>query len=165
MSIKRRLPWPTSPKAHDAEVVYLGTIGTRQCDIDTRIRTLQAKRKHRVFVYEAGPCRSGLYRYLTKKGYVGWVIAPSFLPKTAGGLVEGAWAYGYPAKVSRHLQLRLEKQSKAIQDISWKAQVRRCKRDRTLIARGKHANQVVVAIARELVGFRWAIAKQVPVTP
>jgi hypothetical protein len=63
------------------------------------------------------------------------------------------------------LQLRLEKQSKAIQDISWKAQVRRCKRDRTLIARGKHANQVVVAIARELVGFRWAIAKQVPVTP
>jgi hypothetical protein len=72
-------------KAHDAEVVYLGTIGTRQCDIDTRIRTLQANRKHRVFVYEAGPCRSWLYRYLTKKGYVGWVIAPSFIPKKAGG--------------------------------------------------------------------------------
>jgi hypothetical protein len=33
------------------------------------------------------------------------------------------------------------------------------------MARGKHANQVVVAIARELVGFMWAIAKQVPVTP
>jgi transposase len=81
------------------------------------------------------------------------------------GLVEGAWASRYPAKVSRHLQLRLEKQSKAIQDIRWKAQVRRCKRDRTLIARGKYANHVVVAIARELVGFRWAIAKQVPVTP
>jgi hypothetical protein len=81
------------------------------------------------------------------------------------GLVEGAWASRYPAKVSRHLQLRLEKQSKAIQDIRWKAQVRRCKRDRTLIARGKYANQVVVAIARELVGFRWAITKQVPVTP
>jgi transposase len=80
-------------------------------------------------------------------------------------LIEGAWAYRYPAKVSRHLQLRLEKQSKVIQDISWKAQVRLCKRYRTLIARGKHANQVVVAIARELVGFMWAIAKQVPVTP
>jgi transposase len=80
-------------------------------------------------------------------------------------LVEGAWAYRYPAKVSRHFQLRLETQPKAIQDISWKAQVRLCKRYRRLIARGKHANQVVVAIARELVGFMWAIAKEVPVTP
>ena len=80
-------------------------------------------------------------------------------------LVEGAWAYRYPAKVSRHLQLRLEKQPKVIQDISWKAQVRLCKRYRRLMARGKHANQIVVAIARELVGFMWAIAKQRPVTP
>jgi transposase len=80
-------------------------------------------------------------------------------------LVEGAWAYRYPAKVRRHLQLRLEKQPKAIQDISWKAQVRLCKRYRKLIARGKHANQVVVAIARELIGCMWAIAKAVPVTP
>ena len=80
-------------------------------------------------------------------------------------LVEGAWAYRYPAKVSRHLQLRLEKQPTIIQDISWKAQVRLCKRYRRLVARGKHANLVVVAIARELLGFMWAIAKQIPVTP
>jgi transposase len=80
-------------------------------------------------------------------------------------LVEGAWAYRYPAKVSRHLQLRLEQLPKPIQDLSWKAQVRLCKRYRRLMARGKHANQVVVAIARELAGFIWAIAKQVPVKP
>jgi hypothetical protein len=43
--------------------------------------------------------------------------------------------------------------------------VRLCKRYRKLLARGKHANQVVVAIARELVGFMWAIAKEVTVTP
>jgi transposase len=43
-------------------------------------------------------------------------------------LVEGAWAYRYPAKVSRHLPLRLEKQPNIIQDISWKAPVRLCKR-------------------------------------
>jgi transposase len=49
-------------------------------------------------------------------------------------LVEGAWAYRYPAKVSRHLQLRLQKHSKAIQDISWKAHVRLCKRYRKLMA-------------------------------
>ena len=79
-------------------------------------------------------------------------------------VVEGAWASRDPAKVSRHLQLRLEHQPKAIQDISWKAQVRLCKRFRRLMARGKHANQVVVAITRELVGGMWAIAKLVPVT-
>jgi hypothetical protein len=32
------------------------------------------------------------------------------------------------------------------------------------MARGKHANQVVVAITPELVGFMWAIVKEVPVT-
>jgi transposase len=343
---------------HDAEVIYLGSLGTRHGDIDHLIRRLQSKAKHLVFVYEAGPCGYWLYRYLTKKGYACWVVAPSLIPKKAGdrvktdrrdavqlarlmrsgaltpvyvptvedeairdltraredalrdlkaakfrlkafllrhdirytgratwgpvhlrwlsevvcptpaqqivfqeyvravnehterlqrleqelqeqvtswrlhpvvealqalrgvqitvavttvaelgdltrfdtprqlmkflglipseyasgerrrqgsitkagniharrALVEGAWAYRYPAKVSRHLQLRLETQPKAIQDISWKAQVRLCKRYRKLLARGKNANQVVVAIARELVGFMWAIAKQVPMT-
>jgi transposase len=346
-------------KAHDAEVIFLGTIGTRQADIDQLVRKLQAKAKHLVFVYEAGPCGYWLYRYLTNKGHICWVVAPSLIPKKAGdrvktdrrdavqlarlmrsgdltpvyvpkvedeamrdltraredalrdlkaakfrlkafllrhdirytgsatwgpahlrwlsevvcptpaqqivfqeyvravnehterlgrlerelqdqvqswrlypvvealqalrgvqftvavttvaelgdltrfdnprqlmkflglipseyssgerrrqgpmtkagntharrALVEGAWSYRYPAKVSRHIQLRLEQQPKAIQDISWKAQVRLCKRFRRLMARGKNANQVVVAIARELVGFMWAIAKQVPVTP
>ena len=346
-------------KDHDAEVVSLGAIGTRQCDLDTLIRKLQSKAKHLVFVYEAGPCGYWLYCYLTKKGYVCWVVAPSLIPKRAGdrvktdrrdamqlarlmrsgdltpvyvpavddeairdlsraredilrdlkaaklrlkafllrhdirytgratwspahlrwlsevvcptpvqqivfqeyvqtvtdqterlqrleqalqeevktwrlypvvealqalrgvqftvavttvaelgdltrfdnprqlmnylgltpseyssgarrhqgsitktgntharrALVEGAWAYRYPAKVSRHLQLRLEKLPKAIQAISWKAQVRLCKRYRQLMAKGKHANQVVVAIARELSAFMWAIAKQVPMTP
>jgi transposase len=80
-------------------------------------------------------------------------------------LIEGGWAYRYPAKVSRHLQWRLEKVPKAIQDISWKAQVRLGKRYRQLSARGKHANRVVVAIARELSALMWAIAQQVPVTP
>jgi transposase len=344
---------------HGAEVTYLGAIGTRQCDIDQLIRKMQSKATHLVFIYEAGPCGYWLYRYLTKKDYDCWVVAPSLIPKKAGdrvktdrrdavqlarlarsgdltpvyvpkvedeairdlsraredaigdlkaakfrlkafllrhdirytgratwnpahlrwlsevlcatpaqqivfqeyvravnehmerlqrleqelqeqvkawrlhpvvealqalrgvqflvavttvaelgdltrfdnprelmkflglipseystgerrrqgsitkagntharrALVEGAWAYRYPAKVSRHLQLRLEKQPKVIQDISWKAQVRLCKRYRRLMARGKHANQVVVAIARELVGFMWAMAKQVPVTP
>jgi transposase len=63
-------------------------------------------------------------------------------------LVEGAWAYRYPANVSRHLQRRLEKQPNVIQAISGKAQVRLCQRDRRLLARGQQANQVVVAIAR-----------------
>jgi transposase len=75
-------------------------------------------------------------------------------------LVEGAWAYRYPAKVSRHLPLRLEKVPKAIQDISWKAQVRLCQRYRRLVARGKQVNQVVVALARQMAAFVWAIAQE-----
>jgi transposase len=80
-------------------------------------------------------------------------------------LIEGAWAYRYPAKVNRHLQLRLEKAPKVIQDISWKAPGRLCKRYQRLIARGKNANQVVVAIARELAAFVWASARAVTVAP
>jgi hypothetical protein len=52
-----------------------------------------------------------------------------------------------------------------MQDISGKVQVRLCQRDRQLSARGKHANVVTVATARELAGCMWAIAQQVPVTP
>jgi transposase len=344
---------------HGAEVMYLGAIGTRHCDIDQLIHKMQSKAKHLIFVYEAGPCGYWLYRYLSKKGYDCWVVAPSLIPKKPGdrvktdrrdavqlarlarsgdltavyvptvedeairdltraredaisdlkdakfrlkafllrqdiryvgratwgpahlrwlsevvcptpaqqivfqeyvravheqterlqrleqerqdhvkawrlnpvvealqalrgvqftvavtmvaeigdltrfdhprelmkflglipseyssgeqrrqgsitkagntharrALVEGAWAYRYPAKVSRHLQLRLEQQPKIIQDISWKAHVRLCKRYRRLVSRGKHANVVTVAIARELAGFMWAIAREVPVTP
>src|SRR5215831_183352 len=61
---------------HHAEVVSLGNIGTRQCDIDKLIRRLQSKSSHLVFVYEAGPCGYWLYRYLTKKGHVCWVGRP-----------------------------------------------------------------------------------------
>jgi transposase len=39
-----------------AEVVFLGTIGTRQGDLDKGSRKLQAKGKPRHLVYEAGPC-------------------------------------------------------------------------------------------------------------
>ena len=75
-------------KDHDAEVIYLGPIGTRPCDIDQLVRKLQAKAKHLVFVYEAGPCGYWLYRYLTQKGYDCWVVAPSLIPKKAGDRVK-----------------------------------------------------------------------------
>ena len=73
---------------HDAQVMDLGTIGTRQADIDQLIQQLHSKAKHLVFVYEAGPCGSWLYRCLSKKGYVCWVVAPSLIPKKAGDRVK-----------------------------------------------------------------------------
>ena len=72
---------------HQAEVVYLGTIGTRQCDIDTLTRTLQSKSQQLVFVYEAGPCGHWRYRYLTNRGHICWVVAPSLIPNKAGDRV------------------------------------------------------------------------------
>ncbi len=76
-------------------------------------------------------------------------------------LIEGAWAYRYPAKVSPSIQKRVEKVPKSIQDIAWKAQVRLCKRYRQLTSRGKNPNVAVTAIARELAAFMWAIAQEV----
>src|SRR5919109_4645716 len=73
---------------HGAEVISLGTIGTRQCDIDKRLRHLQSKGQQLVSVYEAGPCGYWLYRYLMKKGYVCWVVAPSLIPKKSGDRVQ-----------------------------------------------------------------------------
>jgi transposase len=73
---------------HGAEVTYLGTIGTRQCDIDQLLRKMQSKATHLVFVYEAGPCGYWLYRYLRKTGYDCWVVAPSLIPKKSGDRVK-----------------------------------------------------------------------------
>ena len=73
---------------HGAEVTFLGTIGTRQCDIDSLIRKMPSKAKHLIFVYEAGPCGDWLYRNLTKKGYDCWVVAPSLIPQTPGDRVK-----------------------------------------------------------------------------
>jgi transposase len=88
------------------------------------------------------------------------------ITKTGNGharraLVEGAWSYRYPAKVSRQIQERQESLPRSIQDIAWKAQVRLCKRYRRLTSRGKNVNVAVTAIARELAAFMWAIAREV----
>src|SRR5262252_965149 len=80
-------------------------------------------------------------------------------------LLEGAWAYRYPAKGSRHLPRRVEKRPTALQASRWQAPVRLCKRYRQLMAKGKNAQQVGGAMARELRAFLWALAPQVPVPP
>src|SRR6195256_6864483 len=80
-------------------------------------------------------------------------------------LIEAAWSYRFPSRLSRELLLRQESQPKPIRDIAWKGQVRLCARYRRLARTGKPANVVTTAIARELTGFVWAIARQVTVTP
>ena len=74
-------------------------------------------------------------------------------------LIEGAWTYRMTARVSRKLHDRLEPLPAAIRDIAWKAQVRLCARYRRLAAAGKPKVVITTAIAREMVGFIWAIAR------
>lgn len=76
-------------------------------------------------------------------------------------LIEGAWTYRMQARVSRKLHDRLENLPQGIRDTAWKAQVRLCARYRRLVARGKTKVVVTTAIAREMIGFIWAIARQV----
>jgi transposase len=90
------------------------------------------------------------------------------ITKTGNGharrmLIEAAQTYGVPAKVSRVIRERQEGLPRVIKEISWKAQVRLCGRFRKLMARGKSRNRTVTAIARELSGFMWAIAREVSI--
>jgi transposase len=76
-------------------------------------------------------------------------------------LVEAAQHYRLPPKVSKELAPRLEKLPQRLKEISWKAQTRLNKRYWALAQRGKLTQKIQVAIARELVGFVWAMAKDV----
>jgi transposase len=76
-------------------------------------------------------------------------------------LIEGAWAYRFPARISQHLQERLNGLPNGVRDIAWKAQTRLCGRYRRLIAKGKRRTVVITAIAREMSAFLWAIGQRV----
>lgn len=76
-------------------------------------------------------------------------------------LIEGAWAYRYPARVTEPIRVRLEGLPKTVREIAWKAQTRLCARYRRLMAAGKKKPIVVAAIAREMAAFLWAIGHQV----
>jgi transposase len=65
------------------------------------------------------------------------------------------------ARVSRKMLDRIDGLPQTIRDTAWKAQVRLCARYRRLVAKGKRAVVVITAIAREMIGFIWAIARQV----
>jgi transposase len=79
-------------------------------------------------------------------------------------LIEGAHSYRYPANISTDMQLRQEGLPKDIVDTAWKAQLRLCRRYQRMSRQGKHYNLIIAAIAREMVAFIWAIAKDVVLT-
>jgi transposase len=76
-------------------------------------------------------------------------------------LVESAWSYRHPPRTSRNKHYICETLPPAVRDIAAKAQTRLCARYRALSQRGKKLTVTVTAIARELAGFIWAIAREV----
>jgi transposase len=76
-------------------------------------------------------------------------------------LVEVAHLYRHPARVSAVIAKRQSALPQAVTDIAWTAQLRLCARFRRLAARRVPHNKIVGAIARELSGFVWAIAREV----
>ncbi len=89
------------------------------------------------------------------------------ITKTGNGhvrrvLVEAAWTYHHPARKTQHLQRKAKGAPEKVQEIAWKAQIRLCGRYKQLEAKGKPKVKVCTAVARELVGFIWAIGQTFP---
>ena len=76
-------------------------------------------------------------------------------------LVEVAWHYQHSPRVSPIIATRQDQLPKEITDIAWKAQLRLNAKFKRLVARRVMKTKAVVAVARELAGFVWAIGQEV----
>ena len=76
-------------------------------------------------------------------------------------LVEMAWHYQHGARVSAAIVTRQSDLPKAVTDIAWAAQLRLHSKFKRLVARRVMKTKAVVAVARELTGFVWAIGREV----
>ena len=99
-------------------------------------------------------------------GLVAYTVKRGGITKAGNGrarriLVESAWSYRHPPRVSREKQAKVAAAPKAAREIAWKAQVRLCRRYRSLERKGKPRTVIATAIARELSAFVWAINREV----
>ena len=123
----------------DGEVWSYGSIPTSRASFAKLARKL-ARDGHRLcFCYEAGPLGYDIHRCLIDLGHDCDVVAPSLIPRRAGERV----------KTDRRDAILLARLHRAGE----------------LTAAGKPSNVVVVAIARELAGFMWAISRAIGPMP
>lgn len=80
-------------------------------------------------------------------------------------LFEAAWSYRTTPKVGQWMSTRTSNVPQEAKDIAWKAQLRLNSRYRKLVGRGKKSNVAVTAVARELVGFMWDLARRFEPAP
>ena len=75
-------------------------------------------------------------------------------------VVEAAWAYYRHPHRSRELLKRSEGVSRQVKEIAWRAQTRLHRRLKALTMKGKSPRKALIAVARELVGFVWAVGRE-----
>ena len=75
-------------------------------------------------------------------------------------LVEAAWHYRHMPHLSQALRRRNQGVAEGVQRIAWKAQKRLHQRMYHLLQAGKNAQKAVIAMARELAGFIWAVGQE-----
>jgi transposase len=80
-------------------------------------------------------------------------------------LIEAGWCYRHQAGETHRYRERCEGLPAAVRAVGWRAQVRLCQRFRRMSAAGKPLPKVTTAIARELAGFVWDIARRVEPAP
>jgi len=80
-------------------------------------------------------------------------------------LVEAGWAYRRGPATTGGLRQRQADQPPGVVVVATKAQHRLCKRYRTLVAKGKPPLYVATLVARELLGFIWALGQTVEPAP
>jgi transposase len=75
-------------------------------------------------------------------------------------LLEAAWTYRHRPKLHGAQKQRQKGISEEIKAISWKAQQRLHRRYWRLTSKGKEPGKAITAVARELIGFIWAVGVQ-----
>jgi len=85
-------------------------------------------------------------------------------PHVRWKLVQAAWQYRHRPAMTTILKRRNEGLPKRVTDIAWKAQKRLHRKYWSMTSRGKRVQTAVVAVARELSGFIWAIGQEIPRT-
>lgn len=109
----------------------------------------------------AGPCKAASYVGLTPGRYQSGESSRNCGITKAGNsrcrrvLVEAAWHYAHPPTLCSSLKKRQECQPPEVVAHCWKAQHRLYKKFRLLAS--KDRRKAVVAVARELIGFIWAV--------
>lgn len=76
-------------------------------------------------------------------------------------VVEAAWSYRHRPGLGKALAARQRGLSAPVTELAWKAQHRLHQRYVRLTARGKSKQQAITAVARELLGFIWALGVEV----
>jgi hypothetical protein len=87
------------------------------------------------------PPRVGVSRSRTLESSTGDTVNRGGITKAGNGrarriLVEAAWSYRHPPRVSREKQIEVAAAPRAVREIAWKAQMRLCGRFRSLTRKG-----------------------------